>query len=43
MFCFAQNQMIDQEWKLKKIHEDRLLLESITGQQVTIYKEPADE
>ena len=40
---FAQNQMIDQEWKLKKIHEDRLLLESITGQQVTIYKEPADE
>ena len=40
---FVQNQMIDQEWKLKKIYEDRLLLESIAGQQITIYKEPTDE
>jgi len=40
---FTHNQMVDQQWRLKKIHQDRLVLESKYGQQVTIYKEPSDE
>lgn len=40
---FIHQQMLDQEWKLKQIFEDYLVLESITGQRTTIYKEPAHE
>ena len=40
---FMQDQMVDKIWLLKKIHEDYLILESKAGQQVTIYKEHADE
>ena len=40
---FMQDQMVDKIWLLKKIHEDHLILESKAGQQVTIYKEHADE
>lgn len=40
---FAHQQMVDQEWKLGQIFENYLVLESITGQRATIYKEPTHE
>lgn len=40
---FTHQQMLDQQWRLKQIYEDRLVLESITGQQTTLYKELSHE
>ena len=40
---FAPQQMVEQDWKLKGIFEDYLILESIGGQEVTIYKEKINE
>ena len=40
---FSPQQMVDPSWKLKKIFEDYLVLESSLGQQATIYKERSNE
>lgn len=40
---FSPQQMVDSNWKLKKIFEDYLVLESSLGQQVTVYKERSNE
>lgn len=40
---FALEQMVDQNWRLRKIFEDYLVLEAVSGQQVTIYKERPNE